>query len=346
MLNYQILAVNMVREYAKIKNADNQSYLENICMPFEIDVQTMIRHILNKPITINFHADRLSNSGKPIIDSLIKEGLYHGQFRTGTTNGGKTAYIGGNRFLWEQRLFNNAYPADSLERPKYGALNLFQYIDGASVRFGSCFFTLKHEVCNRCTFSYGDSSTNPTTLCTSDTFAGVLADLFNDVRKNNRLLNQVIATEQETLAVLLNPNQEIKNIGRNLDYCIETHIHGDISLAEDVDCFYVDESYVGTAFAKKVELLCKTYNIALRWIPKRQILINDIGELFRGPQIPKLAKRIDNLFGDNRGIVNAALIGMASCNSLESPNTWADLGNEDEIFQYFKQLWHTIAFFG
>jgi len=230
-LDYQVSAINSVREYAKTNNVEHQAYVENICKPFGVDVQSMIEHILNNSITINFHPDRLSNNGKPIIDNLIEQGIYHGQFRTGTTNGGKTAYIGGNRFLWEQRLFNNAYPADSLERPKYGALNLFQYIDGASVRFGSCFFTLKHEVGNRCTFAYGDSSTNPTTLCTSDTFVGVLAGLFDDVQKNNRLLNQVIATEQETLAILLNPNQAIKNIGRNLDYCIETHIHGDVSLA-------------------------------------------------------------------------------------------------------------------
>jgi len=69
--------------------------------------------------------------------------MYHGQFRTRTTNGGKTAHIGGDRFLWEQRLFFDSYPEDSVERPKYGALNLFRYIDGASARFGSCFFSLK-----------------------------------------------------------------------------------------------------------------------------------------------------------------------------------------------------------
>jgi len=39
-------------------------------------------------------------------------------------------------------------------------------------------------------------------------------------------------------------------------------------------------------------------------------------------------------------------MGAASCSSLENPNIWMDLGNEDEIFQYFKQLWHTIAYFG
>ncbi|HHY43192.1 MAG TPA: DUF3626 domain-containing protein [Thermoanaerobacterales bacterium] len=51
--------------------------------------------------------------------------------------------MGGDRFLWEQRIFFDAYPPESIDRPKYGALNVFQYIDGASVRFGSCFFTLK-----------------------------------------------------------------------------------------------------------------------------------------------------------------------------------------------------------
>ena len=345
MLDYQISAVNTVREYAKTKNTDHQLYVQKICKPFGVDVQKLVEHVLKKPITINFHPDRLSNNGHLVIDNLIKQGQYHGQFRTGTTNGGKSAFVGGDRFLWEQRLFGNAYPDDSLERPKYGALNLLRYIDGASVRFGSCFFTLKHEATKRCTFAYGDSATNPTILCTSDTFVGVLAGLFDDVEKNNQLLNQVIATEQEALAILLNPSKAVKSIGRNLDYCIETHIHGDISLAEDIDCFFVDESFGETDLVKKAELLCEAYDIALHWIPKRQMRIRDIGALFRDPQMPKLAKKIDHIFG-NRGIVNAAIIGKASCDSLKNPNTWRDLGSDEELFQYFKQLWHTVAYFG
>ena len=346
MLDYQRTAINAVREYARTKSAEHHEYVQKICKPFNVDVNALINNVLCNSVTINFHPDRLSNNGKTIMENIMEQGLYHGQFRTGTSNGGMTAYIGGDRFLWEQRLFCNSYPPDSIERPKYGALNLFRYIDGASVRFGSCFFILKHEIINRCTFAYGDSSTNPTTLCTSDTFIGVLAGLFEDVQQNSRLLNQVVSTEKEALAILLNPCDKIKDIGKNLDYCIETHIHGDISLVEDVNYFYIDESFQQTSFAEQAELLCQKYGILLNWIPKRQVAIEEIGELFRGPKIPLLAQKIDSIFGNNQGIINAALIGEASRDSIVHPEAWKALGNETELFQYFKQLWHTVAYFG
>ncbi len=346
MLNYQELAIARVRDHAIIKNKENQDYLEQICDPFHVNTQELINRVLQSPITINFHPDRFSNNGKTILENLLEQGLYHGQFRTGTTNGGRTAFIGGDRFCWEQRLFYHSYPDDSIDRPKYGALNVLRYIDGASVRFGSCYFTLKQEIVKRCTFSYGDSSTNPTTLCTADTFSGVLADLFRDVQKNGRLLNRVVLSEQETLAILLNQSDKIKDKGKNLDQCIETHVHGDIVLGDDIDSFYMDESFQKTPFAKQAEDLCHKYNIALQWIPERQVDIEAIGDLFRGPMIPKLAQKIDRLLGHNQGIIDASLIGAASRDSALNPKSWQDIGNEAEIFQYLKQLWHTVGYFG
>ena len=43
-------------------------------------------------------------------------------------------------------------------------------------------FYSEKDVIYRCTFAYGDSSTNPDTLCTSDIFAAVLANIFIDVK--------------------------------------------------------------------------------------------------------------------------------------------------------------------
>jgi len=346
MLDYQQTAINTVRELAKTKSLEHQIYVEEICNSYNVNLHSLIDRVLHNPITINFHPDRLSNNGKTIIENLFDQGQYYSQFRTGTTNGGRTAYIDGERFAWEQRLFCNAYPNNAIERPKYGALNIFRYLDGASARFGSCFFVLKNEITKRCTFSYGDSSTNPTTLCTSDTFICVLSELFKDVQQNNRLLNQVVSSNQETLAILLNDSNKMKNLGRNLDYCIETHIHGDISLSKDVSCFYIDESFHQTAFAKLAELLCQKYEITLHWISKRQISVDEIGVFFRSPKIPIVARRIDSILGKNQGIINAALIGEASRDSLIHPEAWQDIGDESELFQYFKQLWHTVAYFG
>ncbi|MPM13990.1 hypothetical protein SDC9_60350 [bioreactor metagenome] len=346
MLDYQIEAIDRVRKYAKSNNAENMVYLEHICEPFNIDVWLLINQVLSKPITINFHPDRFSNGGKTIMENLLEQGQYHGQFRTGTTNGGKSAFIGGDRFLWEQRIFFDAYPHESVNRPKYGALNLFQYIDGASVRFGSCFFTLKQDIVHRCTFAYGDSSTYPQTLCTSDTFEAVLVEIFKDVKSNGRMLNQAIASEQETLAILLSPHNKPKHVGRNLDYCIETHIHGDISLKDDVQSFYMDESFQGTTFATLAENICQKYDIELNWIPKRQMNVHSIGGLFRGPQIPLLAQRIDEIFGSGQGVINSFLIGQASRDTELHPEKWANFGTEAQLFQYIKQIWHTVGYFG
>ena len=205
---------------------------------------------------------------------------------------------------------------------------------------------MKQDLIHHCTFAYGDSSTNPDTLCTCDTFAAVLANLFKDVKSNCRMLNQGIASEQEALAVLLNPCSKPKYIGRNLDYCIEVHIHGDIFLKDDVDCFYMDQSFQDTSFATQAEIMCQKYNIELNWIPERRLNIHSIGELFRGPKIQLLAQRIDSIFGNGQGVVNAFLIGQASRDIDLYPEKWANLGNKEQLFQYIKQIWHTVAYFG
>ena len=105
MLHYQKDAINKVRKYAESKIEKHLAYIEEICNRFNVDVCFLINQVLSKPITINFHPDRFSNNGKTVMENLLEQGQYHGQFRTGTTNGGKTAFIGGDRYLWEQRIF-------------------------------------------------------------------------------------------------------------------------------------------------------------------------------------------------------------------------------------------------
>ena len=341
MLDYQAKAINSVRNYA-LKNTKHQAVAEDFCKPFGVDVFELIDRVLLNPVTINFHPDRFSNNGKTIIENLIAQGQYHGQFRTGTTNGGRSAHPGGDRFLWEQRIFFDSYPTDAIERPKYGALNLFRYIDGASMRFGSCFFSLKHNVIKRCTFAYGDSSANPETLCTNDTFIGIIAALFDEFTSKG---DQSVTSNAEVLAILLNKGRGLTDLGRNLDYCIEAHVHGDIHLDKDIEIFYVDGSFKNTLIGEQAETLCKKYGIVLRWIPERRIDLDTIGNLFRGPKIPVIAERIDSLFG-KQGFINAELIGRASRDCSLHPEAWEDIGSEPELFQYLKQLWHMVGYFG
>jgi hypothetical protein len=346
MLDYQALALQRVREAARKNHARRTDDLRRFCSPFHVDADALVKHALRRPITLNFHPDRLAGNGKTVLDHLMEQGFYHGQFRTGTTNGGKTATTGGERFCWEQRLFQRAYPASALDRPKYGALNLFGYLDGASVRFGSCYFVLKPEIINRCTFAYGDSSSNPATICTADTFANILADLLDDVQRSARMLNQVVSSPREALAILSAPCTPPKRLGKNLDYCIEAHIHGDVSLLNDVESLYLDASFQDTALARQADELCRRYAVRMDWISQRRMAVEEIGDLFRGPMIPVLARKIDDLFGHRQGFINARLIGDASRDSMLRPQAWYEIGTEPELFQYFKQLWHTVGYFG
>ncbi|AUS96772.1 hypothetical protein CDQ84_05765 [Clostridium thermosuccinogenes] len=96
---------------------------------------------------------------------------------------------------------------------------------------------------------------------------------------------------------------------------------------------------------RKSEIMRQKYEIELNWIPERQLDIHCIGELFRGPKIPLLVQRIDSIFGNGQGVVNA-FIGQASRDIGLYPEKWADLGSKEQLFQYIKQLWHTVAYFG
>ncbi len=149
---------------------------------------------------------------------MLEQGQYYGhsvlynQWR-------KICIIGGNRFLWEQHIFLKLILPNQY-RPKYGALNLFQYIDGASVRFGSCFFSLKQVLFIAVHLLMGIAHKSRYTLH-KRYLCCCLADIFKDVKSNCRMLNQAITSEQETLAVLLNPCNKPKHIGRNLDFALK-----------------------------------------------------------------------------------------------------------------------------
>ena len=136
------------------------------------------------PIDVSFHPDRPTSQGETVTTGLLATGEYKSQFETGISNGGLTAYAGGSRDLWEERLFAGAYQKPGVaatERPKYGALNLMNYWDGACPRFGSCYFRLKPVVAQRCTFAYGDSSNHPKETAVADYFDVVLSRLLSDV---------------------------------------------------------------------------------------------------------------------------------------------------------------------
>lgn len=131
--------------------------------------------------------------------------------------------------------------------------------------------------------------------------------------------------------------------GGALDEYIEAHIHGRIILETDVAALYLDDSFRATELECKARELCRRFRIELHFIPERHVKIEEIDDLFRGPAMRPLAEKIDSAFGRNSGVLNARLIGLASCDSVQNPAAWSNSGSEPELFQYFKQLWHTVV---
>ena len=102
--------------------------------------------------------------------------------KPGISNGGLTAFRGRERDNWEKRLFGGVYQkpdVTSLERPKYGALDLMNHADGPSPRFGSCYFRLSNEVSKRCSFTYKDSFYQPEECGTIDDLTCIMASMLS-----------------------------------------------------------------------------------------------------------------------------------------------------------------------
>ena len=132
-------------------------------------------------IALHFHPDRLDSSMKSIAEALFEQGIYKSQFETLLSNGSVSAYPGGERDLWEQRIFGGAYQLEGVtndQRPKYGALNLMLHPDGPAPRFGSCYFLLSPKVSYRSTYTYLDSHQDPKEKGTYEEFDMILAALW------------------------------------------------------------------------------------------------------------------------------------------------------------------------
>ena len=84
-------------------------------------------------IGLHFHPERLSRAGMSVAEGLLCSGVYTNQFVAGLSSGSPSAFPGGERDLWERRLFEGAYHAAGVTspgRPKYGALDVMYHPDG------------------------------------------------------------------------------------------------------------------------------------------------------------------------------------------------------------------------
>jgi hypothetical protein len=206
-------------------------------------------------ITLQFHPDRVAR-GVPVLRALARDGRYRSQFETGTGNGGLTAYVGGDRWRWESRIFGRAYDdAAPAERPKYGALNFRNRSVGAAPRFGSSYLRLTEDCLDRASFCYPDSVFDPADF-------GVAARL----------------------------SLPHKETGDPLDDYVEAHVHGQVRLEQDVEALVLDPCYRGT----EVEWTAPDLPCPVRWHGGFRLCVTELcaHPEYRGRRIVELGARL------------------------------------------------------
>lgn len=200
----------------------------------------------------------MSSARTPAARAWAEDGVYRSQFETGTSNGGLSAYPGGDRWQWESRIFGQAYDtAPASERPRYGALNLSHAAAGAAPRFGSAHLRLASGVLARTTFCHPDSVYGPSHFGVVDHFALV-----------------------ECLAA-------VTVRGDPLDHYIEAHVHGGVLIQRDVEAIVLDPSFRHTV----VEALAEALPCRVEWhagFRAEAELLRRQHE-YRGPAVAELA---------------------------------------------------------
>ncbi len=302
-------------------------------------------------VTLNFHPDRVRRDGLTVAEGLLRDGVYRSQFDTGVTNGSPTAFLGGERDRWEERLFGSAYHegdprGPTHERPKYGAFNVMSHSDGGSPRFGSCYFELSRAMLARCTFTWGDSHEGPEHVGTIGRFEVVLAAWLEAVDTSGCALG-IAEVDVATLIERLSTAESLRHStgsrapGRALDDYIEAQVHGPIDLARDVEALVIDPAFDDTETGKHLVAIATHYRIALRRHAGFVLRPAEVPSDFRGSRMPALAERIS---GGSE--LDAATLGQAAQSLIREPTKWQDWGTEAEAWQHIKQLWHVLVRFG
>jgi hypothetical protein len=181
-------------------------------------------------VTLHFHPDRLV-AGVPILAAMARDGAYRSQFETGTSNGGLTAYAGGDRWRWESRIFAATYDeGPAADRPKYGSLNFRGRPTGGSPRFGSAYLRLAAHTLTRTTFCYPDSVFEP--------------EHFGVMSRLSPLVALAEADDKDPL-----------------DDYIEAQVHGVVDVARDAEALVLDPCYRDT----EVEAAASQLGCPIEW---------------------------------------------------------------------------------
>jgi hypothetical protein len=292
-------------------------------------------------LTVNFHPDRVARSGLTVVEGMARTGRYVSQWVTGISNGGRSAFPGGDRHRWEQTLFAHAYAdADpsNVEFPLYGAWDLLGDPHGGSPRFGSCFLVLADHVRERATICVGDSHAGLTDVGTFDAPWCVLAALAEQVDQGSLLGAPV---DQRGLLVLLDNTPVRTTPRRDLDHYVEMQVHGGIDLRTDVDAIVLDPSFRATNIERAVTELLDRYDVEVGWHAGSELAVDRIPADFRGPTMPEVGARAARA----DGIVDAHSIGVTA-RTIRLPDMQISGDPPESDAQRLKYLWHTLLALG
>lgn len=208
-------------------------------------------------LTIQFHPDWPYRDGT-VIEAMVKAGRYRSQFETGISNGGLTAYRGGDRWGWESRLFDGHYDdAPPETRPLYGAWNRKGDVYGGSPRFGSSYLRLRPHVMERATFCFPDSVFEPREF-------GAAQDL-----------PRLSALADEAAHDYLD------------DY-VEAHIHGGLSFENDVEAIVLDPSHAAGTVAR----IASDMGCTVEFHPGFHVATLPLDERYRGAESVAVARKL------------------------------------------------------
>jgi hypothetical protein len=202
-------------------------------------------------LTLQLHPDWPFRGGL-VLEALARDGVYRSQFETGTSNGGLTAYPGGDRWRWESRLFEGRYDdGPPSARPVYGAWNRHDDPYGGSPRFGSAHLRLRDRVLDRTTFCFPDSVLEP------------------EDRGGPELLPRLVALADAAAGA---PGAD------PLDDYVEAQVHGGVRLPEDVDALVLDPAHRDGP----VDGVARLLGVPVEWHPGYRVRAADLDPAYRG----------------------------------------------------------------
>jgi Protein of unknown function (DUF3626) len=320
-------------------------------------------------LTLNFHPDRVSADGRSVAEALCDDGVYRSQFETGISNGGLTAYPGGDRDMWERALFAGAYHAPGVaarERPKYGGLNLMNHLNGACPRFGSCHVRLGHAATDRATLIFGDSVANPTDIGLTSAFAPVLAPLLEAIASGAGALGRAGVDVRSFVEGVMRGDHVHRRgvfapeMTHTLDDYIEAQVHGELRLAVDVEAVVIDPAFRDTAAGEVMSTTARRHGFEAEWHAGLVLSLSDVpadapdapeAQLMRWQRLCangralRLAQRVAEEHGSEPRL-DAANIGQAAANVVREPERWRTWGEPDAVLVHLKDLWLMLVAHG